>query len=111
MGTMSLKILAMIGVSIAAQVVGVALLPKTEGLTQPVYTIAITVCYAVGIGLLARITHAGVELGIVIPILAATIPLASIVIGIIFYGESAAPLKLALLFGACIAVGIAAALR
>ncbi|HKT72183.1 MAG TPA: hypothetical protein VJQ47_04785 [Steroidobacteraceae bacterium] len=104
-------VVLMVVISIVAQVLGAALLPRTGGLTQPGYTAACALCYVVGIGLLARVVHAGVELGIVIPILAATIPLASIAVGVFVYGESAAPLKLALLVVACAAVGVAASLK
>lgn len=107
---MSIKICLMLFVSIVGQVIGVALLPKTQGLTQPVYTVLLACCYTLAIALLARISYAGVELGVLIPILAATVPLASIAIGVLFYGDSAAPLKVGLLVAACIAIGVAAKL-
>jgi multidrug transporter EmrE-like cation transporter len=111
MAAMSPLVIAMIVVSIVAQIVGVALLPRTIGLTDPLNTLLCALCYVVGIGLLARIVHAGVELGIVMPILAAAVPLAAMVLGVVLYGESAAPLKIGLLVSACVAIGVAASLK
>lgn len=97
--------------SIVGQVAGVALLPKTDGLTQPMYTAFCAICFAVGIGFLARLSYAGVQLGILIPLISATLPLASIALGIFAYGEIFSPLKVSLLLGACAAIGVAASLH
>jgi hypothetical protein len=69
------------------------------------------VFFLLGIGALARLTHHGVELSILIPIIAAAIPLTTVVVGIIVYGESASPLKIGLLLVACLSVGWAATLQ
>jgi hypothetical protein len=43
------------------------------------------------------------------PLLAAVIPLGVIAIGVAFYNESASPLRVAMLVGACALIGAAAA--
>jgi small multidrug resistance pump len=52
--------------------------------------------------------YGGAKLGIMMPLLAAVIPIGIIVIGISLYGESASVLKVALLIGACGLIGAAA---
>ena len=95
--------------SILAQIAGISLIPKTEGFTKPLVTAACCALFVLGVGALARLSHRGVELGILIPIMAATIPLLTIVMGIVLYQESASPLKLSLLGAACMLIGVAAA--
>jgi len=109
--TLSPVVLFMVLGSIVAQVLGVSLLPRTQGLTHPLFTLACGLSFATGLGLMARIAHAGVSLGILVPFMAATIPLAAIGVGIVVYGESASPLKLGLLVGACVTIGVASSLR
>lgn len=111
MAAMSPVVILMVLVSITAQVLGVSLLPRTLGLTHPLYTIACALSFALGLGMMARIAHAGVSLGILVPFMAATVPLGAIAAGGLFYGESASPLKLVLLVGACITIGVASNLR
>ncbi|WP_340314354.1 hypothetical protein [Rhizorhabdus argentea] len=96
--------------SIGAQVLGIFLLPMTRGLTQPLPTLAAAAAFLLGIGLMARIAHAGVGLSSLMPILAATIPLAAIAVGILAYGEAASLAKVATLVTACLLVGVASTL-
>ena len=95
--------------SVLAQIAGISLIPKTEGFTKPLVTVACCALFVLGVGALARLSQRGVELGILIPIMAATIPLLTIVMGIVLYQESASPLKLSLLGAACMLIGVAAA--
>ena len=111
MAAISPTVLLMALVSLLAQAAGVSLLPKTQGLTDPLFTAAFALCFALGLGLMARIVHAGVSLGLLIPFMSATVPLVAIMVGIFVYGESASPLKLALLVGACVTIGVASSLR
>jgi hypothetical protein len=62
----------------------------------------------IGIGALAAWRTTGSQLGILIPMMSAVIPLVTIVIGVVAYGESASPIKLTLLGLSCVLVGIAA---
>lgn len=111
MAAISPAVIVMVVLSIAAQVLGVALMPRTLGLTHPLYTIACALSFAVGLGIVARLAHAGVSLGVLVPFMAATVPLGAIAVGMLFYGESASPLKLVLLVGACVTIGVASSLR
>jgi multidrug transporter EmrE-like cation transporter len=101
--------MAFFAVAVFAQVIAVGLLPRTQGFTQPVWTVLCCVLFVIGVGALARLSYRGIELGILVPIMSVFIPLATILIGIIFYGESTSPVKLSLLGVSCVLIGIAAA--
>jgi multidrug transporter EmrE-like cation transporter len=105
---MSVTNIATFIVAVVAQLAAIALLPRTGGFTQIVPTVLCCALFLLGIGALARLAHGGAELGILIPMMSAVIPLATIVIGIVAYGESASPIKLTLLGLSCVLVGIAA---
>jgi multidrug transporter EmrE-like cation transporter len=111
LGNISLPVLAWGGLSMTGQLIAVAVLPRTAGFTKPLMTVICCVFFIVGIGSLARLAYRGVELGIMIPVMATAIPLATVAIGILVYGESASPVKIAFLIGACGCVGAAAVLR
>ena len=106
---MSIESVSIFLISVAAQIGGLTLIPKTAGFTKPLMTLACCTLILIGIGAMARLSFKGVELGILIPAMAATIPLFTILIGIILYQESASPLKLSLLGIACVLIGLAAA--
>jgi hypothetical protein len=55
--------------------------------------------------------HAGLPLSLLIPIVAATVPLATIFVGITFFKEVASITKILVLCTACILIGIASALE
>lgn len=111
MNALTPTVLWMALASVVAQAVGVSLLPKTAGLTHPLFTAAFALCFALGLGLMSRLVHAGVNLGLLIPFMSATVPLVAITVGIFVYGEAASPLKLAMLVGACVTIGVASTLR
>ena len=94
--------------AIVTQLVGITYLPRTAGFTKPIPTVICCILFLIGIGALANLTKRGVELGILFPIMAAVIPLLSIVIGIAFYGEGTSVLKLSLLTMASVLIGFAA---
>ena len=89
------------------QLVGVALLPKTEGYTNIGYSVAQLACFGVSFALMARLLRSGAQLGILIPILSTAMPLASVLIGIAFYRESPSPLRVSMLLSACALIGLA----
>ncbi len=53
--------------STATQVVGALLIPQTKGLTALWPTVGMFLGFGVGIGLLARVVHSGVNLSIALP--------------------------------------------
>jgi hypothetical protein len=107
MGSISPSVGLMLLGSIGAQVLGVFLLPMTRGLTEPLPTLAAAMAFLFGIGLMARIVHAGVDLSSLLPIIAATLPLGGIAVGILVYGDTASLAKVAVLVAACLLVGVA----
>jgi len=104
---LSLSTIAMFSASVILQVIGISIMPMTKGLTELGYTIAFAACYVVAIGLLARITHAGVNISLLIPLVTAVIPLCAVAVGIFVYGDPASPVRVALLVGACLMAGAA----
>lgn len=107
MAAISPGIVAMVAASIAAQVFGLFLLPLTRGLTEPLPTLAMAAAFLIGIGLMARMAHAGIDLSLLVPVMCATIPLGGIAVGILVYGEVASVAKIATLVLACIVIGVA----
>lgn len=93
--------------SIVFQVSALFLLPLTRGFSALVPTLACLALFAVGLGLLARLAQSGVELGILIPLSSAAVPIATMVVAILYYGESASAVKIALLLASCSLIGVA----
>ncbi len=92
--------------SAAAQIVAAALIPLSQGYTRPLPTIGSLLAFGIGMTLVARISHAGVNIGTLIPIMSATIPLCAIAVGVMFYGEPASFARIGILVLACILVGV-----
>lgn len=107
MGLISPRIIALLTSAIVLQLIGTGLLPRTRGFTAPVPTIIGVTAFVSGLWLLAKLTQSGVNLGILVPIMATVMPLVSIAIGVFAYGEHASPLKIILLVSACGMVGFA----
>jgi hypothetical protein len=59
---------------------------------------------------MARLLNSGINLGILLPFMAAVVPLCAIAVGILFYGESASFIKLSLLVSACLVIGFASSI-
>jgi multidrug transporter EmrE-like cation transporter len=109
MPNFSLIVALMFFGSIAAQIFGISMLPLTKGLTVPLPTLAAACGFLIGVGLLARLSHSGVNLSTLIPLMSTVIPLASIALGILIYGESVSITKLMMLVSACALIGFASA--
>jgi multidrug transporter EmrE-like cation transporter len=109
MPAISLRVVGLFFAAVGFQLVAVVFLPRTRGFTNPLPTIACAAFFVCGIWMVARMYYGGAKLGIMMPLLAAVIPLGIIVIGVSMYGESASVLKVALLVGACGLIGAAAA--
>ena len=100
--------IALFLIAVAAQLASVALLPPTHGFSRLGPTVLCCALFLLGVGVLARLTYSGVQLSILIPLMGAVIPLASIAIGILLYGESASASRVALLVVSCVLIGVAA---
>lgn len=107
MAGISPLVIVMLLISAGAQILGLFLLPATKGLTLPLPTIAAAAAFLFGIGLMARIAHSGVNLSLLVPVLAAIVPIGAIMVGIFAYGETATLAKVATLVVACILIGVA----
>jgi small multidrug resistance pump len=105
----SLQTIAIFCTSIIFQVTALLLMPLSRGFTAWLPTAGCLALFAVGLGLLARLAHSGIELGTLIPLSSASVPLATMILAIFLYGESPSPLKVALLLGACALIGVASA--
>jgi multidrug transporter EmrE-like cation transporter len=93
---------------VVSQMVGVALLPKTDGYTNIGFSLAQLACFALSFAVMARLIKNGVHLGILIPLLSTAMPLASVVVGIVFYKETASLPRVTMLLAALVLVGFAA---
>jgi quaternary ammonium compound-resistance protein SugE len=104
----SMRAVIMVALVVVTQVVGASMLVKTMGFRDPVWTLACLATYAVSLFLLAETIRQGMALSLVMPILAALVPLATIVVALIFLGEQASWLRLGLLSISCVLIGVAA---
>jgi quaternary ammonium compound-resistance protein SugE len=103
-----LGILGLFFASVGFQLLAVMLLPRTQGFTNPLPTVGCAALFVCGIWMVARLYHGGAKLGIVMPLLAAVIPIGIIAIGVLMYGERASFFKILVLLAACGLVGAAA---
>ena len=110
MVTLTPTIIAMLAASVVFQVIGLSLMPLTKGLTELVPSIGCGIAFLAGLGLMARLLNSGINLGILLPFMAAIVPLCAIAVGIMFYGESASLIKLSLLVSACLVIGFASSI-
>ena len=93
---------------IVANVFALAVLPRTEGFTKLLPTAVCVGGFVVTAWALSRLVHTGMQLSILMPLAAATIPLATIATGVLVYGETASVQKIGLLLIACGLIGFAA---
>ena len=93
--------------SVCFQVCGLLLMPLTKGFTAPLPTIGLIVLFSTGLGLLARLLDSGVELGVLLALGSAVVPLTITILAIFLYGESASFMKISLLVAACALIGLA----
>lgn len=99
---------AVFGLSVVFQVCGLLLMPLTKGFTAPLPTVGLIVLFSTGLGLFARLVHSGVELGPLLALGSAVVPLTITILAIFLFGESASAMKIGLLSTACLLIGLAA---
>lgn len=98
-------------VSIVLQVVALSLLPSSAGFARPLPTLGVIVAFIAGIGLMARLSALGVPLSVLIPLSAAVVPLVIVAVGVLVYGEPASLMRVVLLLGACLLIGVASSIQ
>lgn len=92
------------------QVGGSLTLGRTEGFTNAGWSAVCIGIYMVSFWALATLIREGGPLSLIMPILAATVPLAVIFISVFFMGESASWARLGLLTFSCLLIGVAGTL-
>lgn len=107
MAQIPVRVILMVGFVVVTQVLGSTLLVKTSGFRDPMWTALCLATYAVSLFVLAETIRQGMALSLVMPILAALVPLATIGVAVALLGEQASWLRLGLLSGACVLIGIA----
>ena len=110
MPVLSAPVIIMFLVSAGLQVLALSFLPATQGYTKAIPTVVVGISYFVAMGLLAKLIQLGVNLSILIPFLAAGVPIVLIGIGVFVLGEPASYAKLALLLVASGLIGYASTL-
>ncbi|WP_221794505.1 hypothetical protein [Aquisediminimonas sediminicola] len=114
MGTIagiSVKVIAFFIFIVITQIAGSSMLAKTDGFRVPVWTAACLVTYFFSFWAMADVIRQGVPLSLLIPLMAAIVPLVVISIGVFVFGEAASFTKIAVLSAACIAVGLASGMK
>lgn len=105
----SLKFVAMVGFVVVTQVLGSTLLVKAGGFREPMWTAACLLTYLVSFYVLSETIRQGMALSLVMPILAALVPLATIAVAVLLFREQASWMRIGLLSGACMLIGVASA--
>lgn len=105
---LSLRAVLMVALVAVTQVAGASMLVKTAGFRDPLWTLACLATYAGSLFLLAETIRQGMALSLIMPILAALVPLATIAVAVLLLGEQATWLRLGLLSFACLLIGAAA---
>lgn len=106
--TMSLRPILMIGLVALTQVAGASMLPKTAAFRHLPWTLACLATYAISLYALARTLNEGMNLSLAMPVLAAIVPLLSILVAVAILGEPLLWLRVSLLGAACLLIGLAA---
>ena len=104
------SILMMFAVSIVFQIIGLSLLPVTKGVTVIIPSLGCGISFLVGLGMMARLNNSGINLNVLIPFMAAIIPICVIAVSVLVYGESASITKISLLVSACLVIGYASSI-
>ncbi|MGE4431554.1 MAG: SMR family transporter [Sphingobium sp.] len=92
---------------IATQIAAVSMLPRTDGFTSLRWTVACLGTYALSFWIMSTILREGQPLGLLVPLMSAVIPIATIIIGALLYNEPASMLRIGLLVLACMLVALA----
>lgn len=111
MPSISWPIIGTFSISLLFQVAALLMLPSTRGFTNAMASLLCVGLFAVALWMLARITSMGVDLSLLIPISAASVPLATSIAAILIYREPGSPLRIIILLAACGLVGVASRIR
>lgn len=104
---MTLRAAVLFAVVVAGQIGGSTLLGFTSAFTRPGWSIACALAYAVSLYSLAVLIKEGAPLSLLMPLLAAVVPLGTIVMALTILGEPASWTRVALLCLSCLVIGAA----
>jgi surface polysaccharide O-acyltransferase-like enzyme len=93
--------------TVVLQIAALTLLPMTKAFTKPLATLACLAALFLAMYLFARMIASGVQFAVLIPLNAAAVPMCSLILGALFMGQGASPLKFMTLVVACALVGLA----
>lgn len=111
MPSFAIPIILQFCVAVVANVAALGFMPATAGFTRLGPTMACIGLFVLNIWMLARLIQGGAPLSILAPVMAAVIPLTTIAIGVLVYGENSAPFRIVLLLGACVLAASAAMVK
>ncbi|KHK93049.1 DMT family transporter [Novosphingobium malaysiense] len=103
----TLRSMALFLVVVCGQIGGSVLLGYTAGFTRPGWSVLCASVYAVSLFSLATLLKEGAPLSLMMPLLAAVVPLGSIAMALVVLGEPASWPRIALLSLSCVVVGLA----
>ena len=101
------RIIVLFIVGAAGQVAGSLMLGRTAGFTNMAWSAACLAVYCISFWGLATLIREGGPLSLIMPILAATVPLIVIFVSVFVMGEAASWPRLGLLTLACAIIGVA----
>ncbi|WP_225205833.1 hypothetical protein [Novosphingobium huizhouense] len=110
MEALTARVVTLFVVCAAGQVAGSLMLGRTAAFTHPGWSAACALTYAVSLWALATLIRGGGPLSLLMPLLAATVPLVVILIAVFVAGEPASWPRLALLTLACAIIGVSGTL-
>lgn len=96
---------------VATQILGGVFLPRTEAFQNLPWTALCLGTYVLSFWAMALVISRGIPLSMLLPAMAAIVPLALIGVGVWLYGEPASWTKLALLVVACGLIGVAGGVK
>ncbi|MCW1381576.1 hypothetical protein OLX02_01945 [Novosphingobium sp. KCTC 2891] len=103
------RIVILFVIGAAGQVGGSLLLGRTAGFTNAAWSAACIGIYAISFWALATLIREGGPLSLIMPLLAAVVPMIVTFVAVFAFGEPASWPRLGLLTFACVVIGIAGA--
>jgi quaternary ammonium compound-resistance protein SugE len=104
---LTLRAVALFVVVVAGQILGSVSLVKTAGFTHPGWSVACAAIYALSLYCLALLLNQGAPLSLLMPLMAAIVPIVTILIAVLVLREGASMARLGLLLLSCAIVGLA----
>ncbi len=105
------KTILLFAAIIATQIIGGIFLPRTNAFRHVGWTVLCVGTYIISFWCMSVSISRGLPLSMLMPILAATVPLALVIVGVVIYREPASLQKIAVLGAACIAIGFASTMK